>query len=313
MAEILMIIAGIVIGLVGRVLAPGDKKRTPRWLTILCGIGGVFVGAYGYRSVAYQRHSGFIGSVGIQWAIALAVGALFVVIALVLTGLRRPGHPTEKPDQVAESSAAVAAKPTVFLSYRRADAQALAGRIADHLEQRFPGATVFYDVDSIAPGVNFRSTISGALQQSHVLLAVIDRHWADWTASGRRRLDEPGDFVALELRTAAQLGIPIIPVIDPYATMPSAAALPADLAWFADQQALHLHQNIGFDYEMVRLDDRLVNLLPAPAPAPAPASASKSVAPVRGEPGAPVGWRVTKTILGLVAIIVLVIIILQLT
>ena len=78
-----VIIAGIIIGLLGKFVAPGDKDNIPLWLTILCGIGGVILGWFVYTAF------GGDGSPGIDWVrwlIAIAVAAVLVIIASTLTG-----------------------------------------------------------------------------------------------------------------------------------------------------------------------------------------------------------------------------------
>ena len=81
-----LIIAGIIIGLLGKFVAPGDKDNIPIWLTILCGIGGVILGWFLYTAF------GGDGSPGIDWVrwlIAIAVAAVLVVIASTVTGRSR--------------------------------------------------------------------------------------------------------------------------------------------------------------------------------------------------------------------------------
>ena len=81
-----VIIAGIIIGLLGKFVAPGDKDNIPIWLTILCGIGGVILGWFLYTAF------GGDGSPGIDWVrwlIAIAVAAVLVVIASTVTGRSR--------------------------------------------------------------------------------------------------------------------------------------------------------------------------------------------------------------------------------
>ena len=78
-----VLVAGIIIGLLGKLVAPGDKDNTPIWLTILCGIAGVVVGWYIYRAF------GGNGSAGVDWTrwiVAILVSAVFVVIASTVTG-----------------------------------------------------------------------------------------------------------------------------------------------------------------------------------------------------------------------------------
>ena len=80
---IVLIIIGAIIGLLGKLVAPGDKDNIPIWLTILCGIGGVILGWFVYAAF------GGNGSVGIDWTrwiVAILVAAVLVVIASTMTG-----------------------------------------------------------------------------------------------------------------------------------------------------------------------------------------------------------------------------------
>ena len=59
------------------------------------------------------------------------------------------------------------------------------------------------DVDSLKPGQPFKDVIEAAIESIEVVLALIGHDWSTVTdASGQRRLDNPGDFVRLELATA---------------------------------------------------------------------------------------------------------------
>lgn len=87
------IIAGIIIGLLGKFLAPGDKDNTPLWLTVLCGIGGVLIGAVIYKA------AGGNGSPGIDWTlwlVSILCAALLVVIASTLTGRNTDARRTQR-------------------------------------------------------------------------------------------------------------------------------------------------------------------------------------------------------------------------
>jgi TIR domain len=89
----------------------------------------------------------------------------------------------------------------IFISYRRQDTGDFAGRLYDRLTHRFGQERVFIDVDAIEPGVDFAEAINQAVDTCEVLLAVIGPGWVTATSSdGRRRLDDPDDFVRLEPR-----------------------------------------------------------------------------------------------------------------
>ena len=111
----------------------------------------------------------------------------------------------------------------VFISYRREDSAGFAGRIYDRLTRRLDPKSVFLDVDNIQPGLDFFEVLSEKLRLCNVLIAVIGRNWnsiAD--RDNRRRLDDPDDFVRIEIEAALERGIRVIPVLVDGATMPKA-------------------------------------------------------------------------------------------
>ena len=83
MGLISVLVAGIIIGLLGKLIAPGDKDNVPIWLTILCGIGGVLVGWFVYDAFGGDGSGGVDWT---RWVVAALVSAVFVVIASTLTG-----------------------------------------------------------------------------------------------------------------------------------------------------------------------------------------------------------------------------------
>src|SRR5512139_4046967 len=88
----------------------------------------------------------------------------------------------------------------VFLSYRRGDAGAYAGRLSDSLRERLGAKSVFQDVTAIAPGQDYVAVIDRALGDSDAVLAVIGTGWLTAaTTDGARRLSDPDDYVRLEL------------------------------------------------------------------------------------------------------------------
>jgi len=83
-----VIVAGVIIGLLGKFVAPGNRDNIPIWLTIICGIGGVLIGWFIYTAF------GGNGSAGVDWTrwiVAILVSAVFVVIASTITG-RNKSH-----------------------------------------------------------------------------------------------------------------------------------------------------------------------------------------------------------------------------
>jgi hypothetical protein len=100
---------------------------------------------------------------------------------------------------------------------------------------------VFMDVNAIQPGRDFRKAIDESIHKCSVLLAVLGRDWLDLKdASGQRRLDDETDFVRLEIASALQRDIPVVPVLVRGARMPRADQLPADLRELAYRNAVEL-------------------------------------------------------------------------
>jgi hypothetical protein len=130
----------------------------------------------------------------------------------------------------------------VFISYRRDESAGYAGWIADSFEEYFGEDKVFRDIDSLEPGLDFSEAIERALESSEVLLAVIGKHWLTATdAAGQRRLENPHDFVRVEIATALKRNIRVIPVLVQGASMPSADEVPEDLAPLTRRNAFELH------------------------------------------------------------------------
>ncbi|HET7355775.1 MAG TPA: GlsB/YeaQ/YmgE family stress response membrane protein [Nocardioidaceae bacterium] len=89
MSIIWVIIAGIIIGFLGKFAAPGSRDNTPWWLTILCGIGGVVLGWYVYAAFGGGATSGVDW---VRWIVAIVVAAVLVMIASSVTGRNTKKH-----------------------------------------------------------------------------------------------------------------------------------------------------------------------------------------------------------------------------
>jgi hypothetical protein len=129
----------------------------------------------------------------------------------------------------------------IFISYRRADAEGEAGRLYDDLVRLFGAAAIFMDVSDIHPGKDFRQVLTDNVSKCTVLLAIIGPNWTQVTdASGVRRLDQPNDFVRLEVAAALARDIDVIPVLVHGARMPKAADLPENLQNLAYRNSVEL-------------------------------------------------------------------------
>lgn len=131
--------------------------------------------------------------------------------------------------------------PQIFLSYRRNDNPYAADNLSDKLQQHFGKGAVFFDVDTIPLGVDFREHIANAVGKCDVLLAIIGVQWLQAVdKQGNRRLDDPSDFVRIEIESALKRNIPVIPVLINEAEMPSADDLPPSLKDMAFRNAIEL-------------------------------------------------------------------------
>jgi outer membrane protein assembly factor BamB len=150
----------------------------------------------------------------------------------------------------------------IFVSYRREEAGHVAGRLADRLAERFGLSSVFIDVDSIEPGVDFAEAIQAAIDRCDVLLALIGQQWATVVDdSGRRRLDNPDDYIVLELEAALARNVRVIPVLVDGADMPSPRVLPPSLQPLARRNAVRLDHDT-FRSDAAWLLQRLEQLRP---------------------------------------------------
>lgn len=129
----------------------------------------------------------------------------------------------------------------VFVSYRREDSAAHAGRLADELRRRLGHSDVFLDVAVIRPGRDFSEEIAAALAQSDAVLVVIGPRWLTAAGDdGEVRLTDPADYVRHEVAVALERSMPVVPVLVGGADLPQADDLPADLAPLARRQAVAL-------------------------------------------------------------------------
>jgi hypothetical protein len=138
----------------------------------------------------------------------------------------------------------------IFISYRRQDSAPYAGRLYDRLSEVFGPDNVFMDVDDIDPGADFASLIEQKVTSCDALVAVIGRNWPASGEAQRSRLDDPHDFVRLELELALRRNVLVIPVLVEGALMPAANDIPAGLHEFTQRQAVELSDrdfNHGFE------------------------------------------------------------------
>lgn len=128
---------------------------------------------------------------------------------------------------------------SIYISFRRSDTTSYAQRLYHALAEELGADRIFMDVAAIEIGSDFVEVIEGALQRANVVLALIGPDWLV-SANGKKRLEDPGDFVRLELGAALQRGKVVIPVLVGGASMPTRSDLPLELADLAFRNSVIL-------------------------------------------------------------------------
>ncbi len=169
----------------------------------------------------------------------------------------------------------------IFISYRRDDARHAAGRLADELSLAFGADAVFRDVEGIELGLDFADSLEAALARCSVMLVLIGRQWLDIADAkdGKRRLDNPNDWIRQEIATALARKVRVVPLLLEGARLPDASELPKDLRPLVRRQALEL-ADVSWRGDVQRLIDMLAKLPgflrkdkpipPTPGPSPEP-------------------------------------------
>jgi formylglycine-generating enzyme required for sulfatase activity len=138
----------------------------------------------------------------------------------------------------------------IFISYRRDDEPGMARALYNELERVFSEASLFMDVEGgIPPGRDFVRIIEDQVSQCQIMLAIVGRGWlAAADEDGRKRLDNPDDFVRIEIESAMRLGKLVIPVVLNKTEPVRAADLPEPMKQFARLHALRLtHERFKSD------------------------------------------------------------------
>ncbi|MGZ8846536.1 MAG: SUMF1/EgtB/PvdO family nonheme iron enzyme [Pyrinomonadaceae bacterium] len=130
--------------------------------------------------------------------------------------------------------------PGIFICYRTEDSSGHAGRLFDNLASRFGKDRIFMDFDKLEGGEDFETAIEQAVGSCEILLAIIGRHWLTVSEGASRKLENPKDFVRLEIVKALDRNIRVIPVLVQGAAMPKPEDLPDDLVKLTRRHALRL-------------------------------------------------------------------------
>ena len=142
----------------------------------------------------------------------------------------------------------------IFVSYRRSDSADIAGRIYDRLIGKFGKNPIFKDVDSIPLGLDFKEYLEQKVGECDVLLAIIGGTWLEASdGNGNKRLDDPGDFVRIEIQSALERNIPVIPLLVQGAQMPNDDHLPTSLRQLVYRNGIPIRPDPDFHRDMDRL------------------------------------------------------------
>lgn len=151
----------------------------------------------------------------------------------------------------------------IFISYRRDDTEYISGYIHDYLARAFGKDRIFFDVDTIAGGVDYRKAISDSIADTAIMLVVIGPKWL--TAEdplGARRLAQLNDPVRLEIEAALQRNTPVFPLLVQQASVPAESALPSSIAQLSFQNAFAVRPGADFPRDMERVCATIERYLP---------------------------------------------------
>jgi hypothetical protein len=144
----------------------------------------------------------------------------------------------------------------VFISYRNEDHPEAAGAMYSHLVERLGPDLVFRDFDSIRKGEHYPSALRDALQGADVLVAVIGPNWLEMLDGSRDR-----DWVRMEIATAFDRDITVIPVLLNGTNPLTEHTLPTDIHRLATIQALRF-SHLSFDADLRQLITTILDAAP---------------------------------------------------
>jgi len=139
----------------------------------------------------------------------------------------------------------------IFINYRRGDEPGFTQALLGRLEQAFPAERLFIDVDNIPPGEDFVAMLESQVAQCDAMLTVIGNNWLGAADErGGRRLDDPHDFVRIEIESALKQGKRVIPVLVHQARMPHPEELPEAIRPLSQRNAVRLtHERFRSDVQ----------------------------------------------------------------
>ncbi|MEM8635233.1 MAG: toll/interleukin-1 receptor domain-containing protein [Pseudomonadota bacterium] len=192
---------------------------------------------------------------------AMSVGQLLIVaiiIVLILVFSRRRNRRSSTSHLKAAPSGdrqiTNDISPDIFISYRRDDTADVCGRLYDRLAQEFGRERVFKDVDPMRPGFDFRMAIEKSLADCRVALVLIGPDWRGTSDTEQtERLNNPNDYVRLEVRLLLGKGIPVIPIFVGSSQSTDLHDLPEDISSLAHRQGIPLRPDPDFKNDVARI------------------------------------------------------------
>ena len=185
--------------------------------------------------------------------------------------------------------------PRITISYRRADSEAMTGRICDRLVTHYGKQAIFRDIDDIPAGIDFRHHINEVLLKTNVLLAIVGPEWLGASRGALDRINEESDPVRVEVETALRRRVPIIPVLIGDTRMPSSEQLPPSLKDFAFRNAVKVDTGRDFDYHILRLIKSIDAIAPQ-TPRSSPPSRETAAAGASPKPAARTENKLTAVV-----------------
>lgn len=151
---------------------------------------------------------------------------------------------------------------TIFINYRKDDSSWNALALYNELQKYFPKESLFKDFNTIRPGDDFVVSIQKALSNCNVLLVVMSKNWLAVTdKNGNRRINDPDDLVRIEIATAIDRNIQVIPVLFDNIAMPTSSELPDNLKSLPRRQFVEI-ETTRFEADVKKLADAIKELMP---------------------------------------------------
>ena len=146
----------------------------------------------------------------------------------------------------------------IFISYRHDDSEYIVGRIYEDLCTAYGKKNIFKDVDSIPLGVDFRNVISEVVHSCDILIALIGEKWNTIADDfGDPRINDPDDYVRIEIEEALLRNIPVIPILTSKAELPKENELPDSLKELAYRNAIRIRPDPDYKTDIVRLKNNI--------------------------------------------------------